>query len=64
MPVHQLHPATSANLDIPNSTDCPHSYRTGVLTGSKYTSDGVFLLDLVVGSEGLPSPDYATSSRG
>ena len=52
VPVSKNHPASSATMPTPNSTDCFGHSRSGVLKGSVYKSQGQYTLSMAVTSEG------------
>ena len=58
VPVSLVHPASSATLDIPNSSVCKSHARSGVLRGTAYQSSGQYTLDVVIASEGASSVGF------
>jgi hypothetical protein len=55
IPISNAHPAASATLNVPNSTECKGYARSGVVSSSKYESKGAYTLNMIISSEGSPT---------
>ena len=58
IPVSNAHPASTANLNSPAFSDCNSYAQTGVLKSTPYISNGVYLINVIITSEG--TKHYAT----
>ncbi len=52
IPVSNVHPASTATLHIPNSSHCESYTRSGVLKNTLYVSNGEYLMNVIITSEG------------
>jgi hypothetical protein len=66
IPISTSHPAKSATLNAPISSECQALARSGVLSASDYESNGVYSLKMIISSEGNRVhrvSDFGTTAR-
>jgi hypothetical protein len=63
IPVPNNHPAESATLNIPISSECQGFARSGVMHSSAYESNGVYSLNMIISSEGSPASPLRSPNK-